>query len=89
MQELQKLARFTAAERPDVIVLLASENEDKLQFVAARGKQVETSMKSVASKVLPLINGKGGGSDQIVQGGGELTMSADQLLLAMQGSLNY
>ena len=89
MQELQKLARFTATERPNAIVLLASENEDKLQFVAIRGTQVETSMKSVATKVLPLINGKGGGNDQMVQGGGEVTMSAEQLLIAMQDALNY
>ena len=89
VQELQKLARFTATERPDAIVLLVSENEDKLQFVATRGTQVETSMKSIATKVLPLINGKGGGSDQMVQGGGELTMSAKQLLIEMQDALHY
>lgn len=88
VQELQKLARFTTVERPDAIVLVTSKNEDKLQFVAARGAQVETSMKSVATKVLPLINGKGGGSDQMVQGGGECTMSTEQLLIAMQDALN-
>lgn len=89
MQELQKLARFTVAERPDAILLVTSKNDDKLQFVAARGTQVETSMKSIATKVLPLINGKGGGSDQMVQGGGECTLSAEQLLIAMQDALNY
>lgn len=87
MQELQKLARFTVAERPDAILLLTSKNEDKLQFVAARGAQVETSMKPLATKVLPLINGKGGGNDQMVQGGGECTLSAEQLLIALQDAL--
>lgn len=89
MQELQKLARFTVAERPDAILLVTSKNDDKLQFVAARGAQVQTSMKSIATKVLPLINGIGGGSDQMVQGGGECTLSAEQLLIAMQDALNY
>ena len=89
MQELQKLARFTIAERPDAILLLTSKNEEKLQFVASRGAQVETSMKSLATKVLPLINGKGGGSDQMVQGGGECTQSAEQLLIALQDALQH
>ncbi|KOS66205.1 alanyl-tRNA synthetase [Lysinibacillus contaminans] len=89
VQELQKLARFTVTERPDAIVLVASDNEDKLQFVAARGAQVDMSMKTIAANVLPLINGKGGGGDQMVQGGGEKTMSAAQLLIAMQDAHRY
>lgn len=88
VQELQKLARFTVAERPEAIVFVASENQDKLQFVAARGSQIETSMKAIATNVLPLIHGKGGGGDQMVQGGGERTMSAAQLLIAMQDALH-
>ncbi|MFP3813846.1 DHHA1 domain-containing protein, partial [Bacillus sp. SIMBA_005] len=80
IQELQKLARFIVAERADVIALLVSENEDKLQFVAARGTQVDTSMKELATNVLPCINGKGGGSDQMVQGGGERIITCEQLL---------
>jgi len=88
MQELQKLARTVVVEQTDAIVLLVSENEDKLQFVAARGAKVEKSMKDIAAKVLPLVNGKGGGSDQMVQGGGERLISAEQLLEAMQEVLN-
>ena len=88
MQELQKLARLTVVERPDAIVFVTAKNDDKLQFVAARGAQVEISMKSIATKVLPIINGKGGGSDQMVQGGGECTLSAEQLLIAMQDALH-
>lgn len=87
IQELQKLARFIVAERADVIALLVSENEDKLQFVAARGTQVDTSMKELATNVLPCINGKGGGSDQMVQGGGERIIACEQLLTAMQEAL--
>jgi len=88
MQELQKLARTVVIEQVEAIVLLVSENEDKLQFVAARGAKVEKSMKDIAGKVLPLINGKGGGSDQMVQGGGERIISSEQLFEAMQEVLN-
>ncbi|MET4562100.1 alanyl-tRNA synthetase [Lysinibacillus parviboronicapiens] len=87
VQELQKLARFIVAERTDVTVLLVSQNEDKLQFVAARGAHVETSMKDIAAHVLPFINGKGGGSEQMVQGGGECIISPAKLLVAMQETI--
>lgn len=87
IQELQKLARLVVADHSDVIALLVSENEDKLQFVAARGAQVKASMKELAAQVLPFINGKGGGSEQMVQGGGERIISSEQLLTAMQEAL--
>ena len=86
VQELQKLARLLVAEDDEVVVLLVAENENQLQFVAARGASVETSMKQVSSAALPLINGKGGGSDAFVQGGGERLVSAEELLTVMEGS---
>lgn len=84
VQELQKLARLPIAEDDKLIVLLVAENVDKLQFVAARGATIAGSMKNIASGVLPLINGKGGGSDVFVQGGGELTFSGEELLQKMK-----
>ncbi|KPN97678.1 DHHA1 domain-containing protein [Lysinibacillus sp. ZYM-1] len=86
MQELQKIARMIVSEQLDITALLVSESEGKLQFVAARGKNVSKSMKVIAEKALPLINGKGGGSDQMVQGGGECTISKEELLEAMQNA---
>lgn len=70
-KELQKLARCITQENPHTIALLVADNEDKLQFIAARGGEVEVSMKSISTAILPLVNGKGGGSDALVQGGGE------------------
>jgi alanyl-tRNA synthetase len=87
VQELQKLARLLVAEADDVIVLLVAENEEKLQFVAARGATVETSMKQASSAALPLINGKGGGNDAFVQGGGERAVEAEELLRVMTAAL--
>lgn len=87
IQTLQKLGRFITEQNEQAIVLLTAENEDKLQFIAARGKAVETSMKAISQAVLPVINGKGGGSDAQVQGGGERTMTAAELLAHMQAAL--
>lgn len=90
VQELQKLARLLVGESDELIVLLVAENEDRLQFVAARGASVEASMKLVSSAALPLINGKGGGNDAFVQGGGERKISANEVLQVMDDSLtNY
>ena len=87
IQELQKLARFITTENADVTALLVANNEDKLQFVAARGTNVELSMKSVSAAALPIINGKGGGNDALVQGGGEKIVAPAALLDAMKEAL--
>ena len=86
VQQLQKIAKLLVTESDETIVLLVAENENRLQFVAARGALVKISMKQVSSATLPIINGKGGGSDAFVQGGGEL-ISAEVLLQAMEESV--
>ncbi|MBS4204460.1 alanyl-tRNA editing protein [Bacillus sp. FJAT-49754] len=88
VKELQKLARLLVAEADDVIVLLVAETEDRLQFVAARGAAVEMSMKQVSASALLAINGKGGGNDAFVQGGGERTMAGEELMNKMLVSFN-
>jgi len=88
IQELQKLARILVTETEDIYVLLVAVNDDQMQFVAARGASNEISMKQVSAKVLPLINGKGGGNDAFVQGGGKCLITAAELLSTMQESLN-
>ncbi|WP_332647523.1 alanyl-tRNA editing protein [Lysinibacillus sp. 54212] len=87
IQELQKLGRFITQEDPGRIALLVGDNEDKLQFIAARGGDVATSMKAITANVLPLINGKGGGNDALVQGGGEKIIPASALLEEMKKAL--
>lgn len=84
IQQLQKLARFITQENPNSVALLVADNDDKLQFVAARGENHTHSMKAISSAILPLIHGKGGGSDALAQGGGEKAISAAQLLAAMK-----
>jgi len=83
VQQLQKLAKLLVTDNEHVIALLVADNEDRLQFVAARGASIETSMKQVSAVALPLINGKGGGNDAFVQGGGEQLVTAEELVQAM------
>ena len=84
IQQLQKLAKMVTTLNSQAIVTLAADNGDKLQFVAMRGADVTASMKDIAARALPIINGKGGGNDNAVQGGGDKLVSAQELLQAMQ-----
>ncbi len=80
VQELQKLARMIIAEEDEAIVLLVSQNENRLQLVCARGVAANMSMKGLIGNALTLINGKGGGSDSFAQGGGEALVSGERML---------
>jgi len=80
VQELQKLGKMLVARADAKTVILLAENNDKLQFVLARGSSAAGNMKEIAGKVLPLINGKGGGNEAFAQGGGDKLIPADQFM---------
>lgn len=87
VQTLQKLGRAVVSQHSELICLFVANNEDKLQFIAARGVNVKKSMKEISTAILPLINGKGGGNDTFVQGGGEKSVSAQDLLEEMKKNI--
>jgi alanyl-tRNA synthetase len=80
IQELQKLARFITNAEENACVFLISENENRLQLVAARSTAGKINMKKVVGEILPLLNGKGGGNEVFAQGGGEAFMKGEELL---------
>lgn len=80
IQELQKLARLVVSEVNDTVVVFVAENDHLLQFVAARGENIELSMKDLTIHALSFINGKGGGSDSFAQGGGDAVINAETLM---------
>jgi alanyl-tRNA synthetase len=80
IQELQKLARFITTLEENASVFLVSENENRLQLVAARGTAGKVNMKKMMGEILPLLNGKGGGNEAFAQGGGEALMMGEELL---------
>ncbi|KQL17576.1 alanyl-tRNA synthetase [Cytobacillus solani] len=79
IQEVQKLARAVTVLSEEAVVFFVNDAEVKLQFVCAKGKAPNGSMKEITNKLLPLINGKGGGNDLFAQGGGEALITAEQL----------
>lgn len=80
MPELQQLAKEITSNSVDSIVLFVNEAEDKLQMVCARGSEINVSMNQIIKQLLPEVNGKGGGSDFIAQGGGEKIISSQALI---------
>ncbi|WP_319005648.1 alanyl-tRNA editing protein [Mesobacillus subterraneus] len=84
IQELQKLARLLVANAEEKIFLLVSENQDKLQFVLAKGKNADGNLKEWSKQALSLIDGKGGGNETLVQGGGKL-ISGEEFIREVTG----
>jgi alanyl-tRNA synthetase len=89
IQELQKIARFIVTETEEIIVLLVTENDNRLQMVFACGNETNASMKEIMKDALLLINGKGGGNKSLAQGGGERLMSGvemiEYVIVSLQG----
>jgi alanyl-tRNA synthetase len=79
MQELQRLAQRMAEREPSAVILFVSTGA-KMQLVFARGSAVGLDMSNMLKSVLPLINGKGGGSPNLAQGGGVTDLSAHDVL---------
>lgn len=79
IQKLQKLAGLTIERIPGAFVVFAVENGDRLQLVAAKGREAEGDLREAAKQVFPLIEGKGGGRPDLIQGGGKRLISPEKL----------
>ncbi|WBL13071.1 alanyl-tRNA editing protein [Sutcliffiella sp. NC1] len=88
MKELQKLAKILLQKSTNTIVILVSSIEDKLQIVCGRTEEPQHKMNQLLSTVLPLISGKGGGSEAFAQGGGDLSYSPDEIMTKLLNELN-
>ncbi len=71
IKTLQSLGKVIIEEAPDAYLIFISEQNDQLQFVLAHGTDINRNMNEVAKQILPLIEGKGGGKPNFVQGGGK------------------
>ncbi|MFC0560957.1 alanyl-tRNA editing protein [Halalkalibacter alkalisediminis] len=80
LKELQKLAKLLVSFSSEVNVFLVAQNNNQIQIVGAKGKESTVEVKKIFTEMLPLINGKGGGSEFFVQGGGEAILSGEEFL---------
>ncbi|MDQ0156644.1 alanyl-tRNA editing protein [Robertmurraya andreesenii] len=84
IKELQQLAKIITLQHRGINLFLVAENEDKLQFVCARDADASVNMKEMVQQILPLIHGKGGGSERSAQGGGEAVITGEELLAKIE-----
>ncbi|MBS3680341.1 alanyl-tRNA editing protein [Ornithinibacillus massiliensis] len=88
MPEIQQLAKNITAKSTNTLVFFVNETIDKLQIVCACGSDVPMKMNQVLKQVLPRINGKGGGTDTIAQGGGEKLVTGKELMAELVKELD-
>jgi alanyl-tRNA synthetase len=70
--ELRALAD-ALKEQPDLVTLLATHDGQKLVLIAACGPETGLSARELLNERLARVGGRGGGDDQIAQGGGRAT----------------
>lgn len=70
IKTLQSLGKAIIEKAPDAYLILISEQKNTLQFVLAHGGNIDRNMNELAKQIMPLIDGKGGGKPNFVQGGG-------------------
>ncbi len=79
IQELQKLTQLINSQQSSSVVFLITSGE-KTQMVFGRGAGVSAEMSSLMKQTLTLIDGKGGGSTHLAQGGGNSTRTPEELM---------
>ncbi|PMC35321.1 alanyl-tRNA editing protein [Bacillus sp. UMB0899] len=80
IHDLQNLAKELVTSQSNLVVMMISEFQDKLQIVCARTDELDFNLNILLKKVLPSIHGKGGGRPSFVQGGGAMVVSPDKLM---------
>jgi alanyl-tRNA synthetase len=65
-----RAAASKLTEKPDRIVLLGSVADSRAHLVFACSESVDADMGALLKKSLPAVEGKGGGSRRVAQGGG-------------------
>jgi alanyl-tRNA synthetase len=84
---MRKLGDIFVDKFPRGILFLYSIESDKVSFILKTNKgNVSVDCSAVVKKILPLVNGRGGGKPDNAQGSGE-ALKVKELLSAVEESL--
>lgn len=79
-----KIAKYAISEilshSKTVCILCIVENQYKCHIFMGRSKDLDINMKEIFDSVIKIINGKGGGTPELVQGGGPNTANIPSLV---------
>lgn len=78
-KQIQDLGQMIVKDCNHAVVFFILESDTKLQIAALTGNNGDLNMNIILKELLPIINGKGGGTSNRAQGGGEKII--DPLLL--------
>ncbi len=86
VEEGRRLAMAITAA-PATVVLLGLRGDDRVSLIFARSADLSTDMSALLKQVAPMIEGRGGGSPSLAQGGGTRLAGLDDALATAQRSL--
>ncbi len=79
-----KMAKYAISQvlsySKTICILCIVENQFKCHLLMGRSEDLDINMKEIFDSVINIINGKGGGSPELVQGGGTNTAKAPNLI---------
>jgi len=78
-KDVRYLASQILSEK-NTIVLFGLAEDDKCQFLIGRSEDININMSDIFKSVIDIIGGKGGGNNQLVQGGGPKIENLDKCL---------
>ena len=79
INELRYIANVVTSEKNYIICLISNEN-NKVHLVISKSKNIEEDISKLFSKYIMLLNGRGGGSDFLLQGSGNASEEINHIL---------
>ncbi|WP_195251487.1 alanyl-tRNA editing protein [Romboutsia sp. 1001713B170207_170306_H8] len=78
---ISKLVNKITEEHKNIALLIGNDSKEKVNLVFASSKDLkDLNMNSLIKKVLPVVNGKGGGSSNLAQGAGSNNENLDEAI---------
>ncbi|SCH42652.1 alanyl-tRNA editing protein [Romboutsia sp. Marseille-P6047] len=78
---ISKLVNKITEEHKNIVLLIGNDSKEKVNLVFASSKDLkDLNMNSLIKKVLPVVNGKGGGSSNLAQGAGSNNENLDEAI---------
>ena len=79
LKELQQLAKSAIEQHPAAVLMLLSIDDEGTKFVCTKGAESPSELKTLLPLLLEKLEGKGGGNDRLIQGGGKASASPETL----------
>ncbi|RKD32576.1 alanyl-tRNA editing protein [Thermohalobacter berrensis] len=83
-KDMRYMASIILNNYDNIILIWGLKNENKAQILLGKSKNIKIDIKEIFNNIIDIIDGRGGGSPYLVQGGGE---NIENLSICMQSGL--